>query len=315
MSIIRTSFSTDSGRRWLRSAVSATAAVLLTAGLTVTIASSAAASVVPAAFGVYTIKSAKWANSYMDVYGGSNAAGTKVVTYNPTGGDNQKFQLRPISEGYYFIVNMQSYFQLGESGDQCLDVAEASQDSGLTAPIIQWPCGNADSHNQHFKLVPVINGYKLQARHSGKFVSMSCLALACGLVQNTSTSEAWQFNDAEYTFNLLPVKKPVGGEYNMKWPNNCPETFEPKIHEWTNDGTGMAYIPYTDVSYPAEYVKVVGETPGIGGYDDAWWVPWDTTVGPNGAFRFQVWYHPNFIESPWAPNTATISFRVSCVRK
>jgi hypothetical protein len=86
-----------------------------------------------------------------DVYGAADDDGVAVVQWDCHYGDNQTFELRPVtgdrsSGGWVQIV--------AEHSGKCLDVANASRDEG--APIQQWECHDAASEaengNQSWKL-------------------------------------------------------------------------------------------------------------------------------------------------------------------
>jgi galactose oxidase len=98
---------------------------------------------------------AKHSGQSLDVFGGSQDNGAKVIQYPYGGGANQQWQLRATDSGYYTIAARHS--------QKVMDVFEASQANA--APIVQWPNGNGGNQQWCFK--PVGNGYyNITARHS-----------------------------------------------------------------------------------------------------------------------------------------------------
>lgn len=83
---------------------------------------------------------AKHSGKCLDVRGISTDKGANIIQYDYWGGDNQKWKLEPVGDGYYRIIAKHS--------GKCLDVGGISTDNG--AKIIQWDYRGGD--NQKWKL-------------------------------------------------------------------------------------------------------------------------------------------------------------------
>jgi len=105
---------------------------------------------------------AKHSGKCLDVRGISTDKGANIIQYDYWGGDNQKWKLEPVGDGYYRIIAKHS--------GKCLDVRGISTDNG--ANIIQWDYWGGD--NQKWKLEPVGDGYyRIIAKHSGKCLDVN----------------------------------------------------------------------------------------------------------------------------------------------
>jgi hypothetical protein len=77
----------------------------------------------------------------LDVNGGSTNAGTGIIQWDYSGGNNQQWQLTDIGFGYYKIINRNS--------NQSLDVNGGATWNG--GNIIQWYWNNGS--NQQWQIV------------------------------------------------------------------------------------------------------------------------------------------------------------------
>ena len=83
---------------------------------------------------------AKHSGKCLDVRGINTDEGANIIQYDYWGGDNQKWKLEPVGDGYYRIIAKHS--------GKCLDAGGISTDNG--AKIIQWDYRGGD--NQKWKL-------------------------------------------------------------------------------------------------------------------------------------------------------------------
>ena len=112
---------------------------------------------------VYTSNlAAKHSGKVLDVAEGNTEDGATIIQWSKSGGDNQKWQLKPAGDGYYYVVVQHS--------GKVLDVADGSTEDGAT--IIQW--SEAGSDNQKWQLEHSGDGYYyLVAKHSGKVLDVA----------------------------------------------------------------------------------------------------------------------------------------------
>ncbi len=105
---------------------------------------------------------ARHSNKSLDVYGGSQDNGAKVIQWPYGGGANQQWQFKSSSDGYYTITARHSQKNANVEG--------GSQNNG--APIIQWPA-TPGATNEQWCLNPVGSGYyNIIARHSQKTIDV-----------------------------------------------------------------------------------------------------------------------------------------------
>ncbi|OIJ63602.1 hypothetical protein WN71_032780 [Streptomyces mangrovisoli] len=122
----------------------------------------------------------------MDVRGGSVDDGAQGVQFSPGVGDNQRFLVESVGDGYVRLVAAHS--------GKVLDVAGGSQDNG--AQLVQWPWSGGD--NQRFQIIPVSDGYsRIVAKHSGKVldVQYSSVDDSVSVVQwdwNLGANQRWK---------------------------------------------------------------------------------------------------------------------------
>jgi hypothetical protein len=106
--------------------------------------------------GLYALK-AKHSGKALDVWGISPYNGAAVQQWDYWGGDNQKWLISSIGDGYYKIIAKHS--------GKALDVYGISPYNGVG--VQQWDYWGGD--NQKWELTPVEDGYyRITARHSGK---------------------------------------------------------------------------------------------------------------------------------------------------
>jgi hypothetical protein len=93
------------------------------------------------------------------VEGEATTEGARIEQHTDTGGDHQRWRLKPVgpgNSGFYNIENVHSTMSL--------EVVGSSTDPG--AEIVQRPYGNGPLHRQ-WKLVPVAGPYRIKNRNSG----------------------------------------------------------------------------------------------------------------------------------------------------
>ena len=96
-----------------------------------------------------------------DVSGGSTTAGAAVLQWNSNGGNNQKWVVKPVGNGYVKLLNLNSGL--------ALDTAGGSGSAGTQ--VVQ----NVDNgaYSQQWKLVATPTGYSIQARGSRLYLDVS----------------------------------------------------------------------------------------------------------------------------------------------
>jgi hypothetical protein len=113
--------------------------------------------------GTYTVR-ARHSGKVLDVTYGPftvGANGQPLIQYDSHSGDNQKFIVEPLPEGWV-------RFRAKHSG-KSLDVEGVSRAPG--ARLWQWDTLSAE--NQQFKIEPVGDYYRICARHSGLFFDVA----------------------------------------------------------------------------------------------------------------------------------------------
>jgi hypothetical protein len=110
--------------------------------------------------GTYLIK-AKQSGRCVDVSGGSSADGANVIQWTCHSGNNQRWALHQMSDGYYQIKSKLS--------GKCLEVAGSSTVNG--ANVQQMTCRG--SNNQRWKFDWLGDSYMLTNKHSGKVLDIT----------------------------------------------------------------------------------------------------------------------------------------------
>lgn len=100
----------------------------------------------PQADGSYEIASVSLNPLVLDIEGGSQNNGARVILWGPHGGANQRFRLEQQSDGSYVIRAVHS--------GQVLDVSGGSRSDG--AAVIQWPLHGGP--NQRWFITPIGGG-------------------------------------------------------------------------------------------------------------------------------------------------------------
>lgn len=112
--------------------------------------------------GTYVLR-ARHSGKVLDVSYGpftANANGQLLVQYDRHGGDNQRFAVEALPDGWV-------RFRAKHSG-KSLDVSQVSRSPG--ARLWQWD--SLPVENQQFKIEPVGDHYRIRARHSGLFLDV-----------------------------------------------------------------------------------------------------------------------------------------------
>lgn len=105
----------------------------------------------------------------VDLANASREAGVRLMQYDCHGGDNQKFQFRPLGNGFYRIV-------VGHSR-KCVDQFNFSFSPG--AQIGQYFCHNGE--NQQWQVISSGGGfYQIRVRHSGMNFDVANASFANG---------------------------------------------------------------------------------------------------------------------------------------
>lgn len=118
----------------------------------------------------------------LDITSNSTADGARALQYTCGTGNNQRFTVQNLGNGYHRLVARHS--------GKCLDVSSNSTAEGAT--VLQYTCGGAN--NQQWQLRDVGGYLDLVARHSGKCLQVDGASTANGAaaVQRTCGSGADQ---------------------------------------------------------------------------------------------------------------------------
>lgn len=132
--------------------------------------------------GVYLIQarhSRKVLDVNIDWFSGQDN-GRPVGQFDAHGGDNQKFFVKPLPDGYFNLI--------AEHSGKCLDVPVASTTPGVR--LQQFACNSGT--NQQFAIEPFGVFYRIRARNSGLYLDIAGASLnnSAGLIQ-------WNRNDGE----------------------------------------------------------------------------------------------------------------------
>jgi len=112
----------------------------------------------------------KQSGKCLDVWLGGQDNGTGVVTWSFVNGNNQKWRIQAVGDGYYTICASHS--------GKCLIVDGASTADG--GQLSQWSDIGADQ--QHFAIEPVGAGlYSIVAKHDSKAVEVAGLSIVNGM--------------------------------------------------------------------------------------------------------------------------------------
>ncbi|WHM36889.1 RICIN domain-containing protein [Streptomyces sp. BPTC-684] len=128
---------------------------------------------------------AKHSGKVLDVAGGAgtNDNGARIHQWEWKGGDNQKWSIEPVGDGYYRLKAKHS--------GKVLDVSGGAGETRNGARVHQWEWVNGD--NQKWRIEPVGDGYyRLIAKHSGKVLDIDGGAAKN---DNGTTAQQWDWVD------------------------------------------------------------------------------------------------------------------------
>lgn len=114
--------------------------------------------------GIYIIKSSINEDYVFDIYNNSNENGANLELWKRNEGDNQKFNVKNLGNGYYKITLIHS--------DKCIDVEGNSKQSG--ANVLQWIYNGQDNQqwiiknvgNENYNIISKSNGFYLDIPYS-----------------------------------------------------------------------------------------------------------------------------------------------------
>ncbi|MFG3054703.1 RICIN domain-containing protein [Kitasatospora sp. NPDC048239] len=118
----------------------------------------------------------------LDDPGHSTANGTRLITWSPTGGANQKWVFTRLPDGAYRIVNAESKL--------CMDVSGASTSAG--AEVIQWPCAAEPAANQRWLVTAVAGGYRVASQQSHLLLTTASASNGAFVTQQPDTGSVLQ---------------------------------------------------------------------------------------------------------------------------
>jgi hypothetical protein len=211
----------------------------------------------------------------LDVSGISTADGAPVIQWEWWGGDNQRWRLEAVGEGYVRAVAKHS--------GKVLDVSGISTADG--APVIQWTWWGGD--NQRWSVQPVGDDYyRLVAKHSGKVLDVTGASTANGaqVIQwpwNGGGNQRWahQFTPlvAKHSGKVLDVSgvSTANGAQVIQWP-----WWGGGNQRWRLEAVGDGYYRLV-----AKHSGKVLDVSGISTDNGAPVIQWDWWGGDNQRWR------------------------------
>jgi hypothetical protein len=218
---------------------------------------------------------ARHSGKVLDVSGISPDNGAPVIQWDWWGGDNQRWRLEAIGDGYVRAVAQHS--------GKVLDVSGISPDNG--APLIQWDWWGGD--NQRWRLEPVADGvFRLLAKHSGKALDVSGISTANGapVIQ----WDWWGGDNQRWEFEFQPLFAKHSGKAldvsGISTTNGAPII---QWDYWAGDNQHWRLEPVGDgyVRIIAKHSGKVLDVEGISTDNGARLIQWEWWGGDNQRFR------------------------------
>ena len=141
--------------------------------------------------GIYIIKSSINENYVFDIYDNSNENGANLELWENNKGNNQKFNIKKLDNGYYKIMAIHS--------EKCIDVEGNKKQAGTN--VLQWGDNGQDNQQWVIKNVGDEN-YNIISKSNGL-----CLDIPYSEVKSGSNVQVWTHNSGKN--QLFKFKKIV----------------------------------------------------------------------------------------------------------
>jgi hypothetical protein len=218
---------------------------------------------------------ARHSGKVLDVSGISLDNGAPVIQWDWWGGDNQRWRLEAVGDGYVRAVAQHS--------GKVLDVSGISPDNG--APVIQWDWWGGD--NQRWRFEPVADGVnRLVAKHSGKVLDVSGISRDNGapVIQWDwwgGDNQRWEYQFqplfAKHSGRALDVSgiSTASGAPVIQW-----DYWSGENQHWRMEPVGDGYVRII-----AKHSGKVLDVEGMSTDSGARLIQWDWWGGDNQRFR------------------------------
>lgn len=142
--------------------------------------------------GTYIIESAVKSGKVMDVDGDKNANGTNIQIWDSHGGNNQKFNITSVGNGWYKIICV--------SNRKAIDVENASSSIGTNVQLYD----DNGTYAQQWKFYSAGNGYYYIKNRLGNYLDVNGAYSDNGTnihvwEKNTSNAQKWKLNTTSVT--------------------------------------------------------------------------------------------------------------------
>jgi hypothetical protein len=218
---------------------------------------------------------ARHSGKVLDVSGISPDNGAPVIQWDHWGGDNQRWRLEAVGDGYVRAVAQHS--------GKVLDVSGISTDNG--APLIQWDWWGGD--NQRWLFDTVTDGvHRLVAKHSGKVLDVSGISRDNGapVIQ----WDWWGGDNQRWEYQFQPLFAKHSGRAldvsGISTANGAPVI---QWGYWSGDNQHWRLEPVGDgyVRIIAKHSGKVLDVEGMSTDNGARLIQWDWWGGDNQRFR------------------------------
>jgi hypothetical protein len=205
-------------RRWLATAITATA--MLAAG-TVAVAAAPSASAATVDTNAWYVLVNRNSGKALDVYNLATNDGARITQWTRNNGANQQWQFVDSGGGYYRLKSRHS--------GKVLDVYNWSTADG--GAIVQW--SDTNGANQQWRLADSSGGYvRLISRHSGKALEVQGASTADGA--NIVQYSDWGGNNQQW--QLVPMGGTTPPPTNPTTPPPGGSCTLPSSYRWTSTG-------------------------------------------------------------------------------
>jgi hypothetical protein len=220
---------------------------------------------------------ARHSGRVLDVTGLSGDNGAPVIQWEYWGGDNQRWKLEAVGDGYVRAVAQHS--------GKVLDVSGVSPDNG--AALIQWDWwGGA---NQQWRFEVVADGVnRLTAKHSGKVLDVAGISNANGaqIIQ----WDWWGGDNQRWEYEFPPLFAKHSGKaldvYGVSTDNGATVI---QWDYWGGENQHWRMEPVGDgwVRFIAKHSGKVLDVEGVSMDNGARLIQWDWWGGDNQKFRLE----------------------------
>ncbi|MFF8375208.1 RICIN domain-containing protein [Streptomyces sp. NPDC015661] len=220
---------------------------------------------------------ARHSGKALDVSGISPDNGAPVIQWDYWGGNNQRWRLEAVGDGYVRAVAQHS--------GKVLDVSGISPDNG--APLIQWDWWGGD--NQRWRFDTIADGvHVLIAKHSGKALDVEGISKDNGarLIQ----WDYWGGDNQRWQFQFQPLfAKHSGRAMDVSGIDTTSGAAVIQWDYWGGDNQNWRLEPVGDgyVRIIAKHSGKVLDVEGASTDNGARLIQWDWWGGDNQRFRVE----------------------------